>query len=51
MKLTFLTENTVLDNKLIPEHGMAVYVEKGDTKLLFDAGYFGAVRENAEKFH
>ncbi len=49
MKLIFLTENSVVKDGLKPEHGMSVYVEKGDTKLLFDAGYFGAVRENAEK--
>ncbi len=49
MKLIFLTENSVVKDGLKPEHGMSVYVEKGDTRLLFDAGYFGAVRENAEK--
>ena len=49
MKMIFLTENSVCKEGLVPEHGMSVYVEKGDTKLLFDAGYFGAVRNNAEK--
>ena len=49
MKLTFLTENSVLHDGLIPEHGMSVYVEKGNTKLLFDTGYYGAVRHNAQR--
>ena len=49
MKLVFLTDNSVLYDNLIPEHGMSVYVEKGDTKLLFDTGFYGAVRHNARQ--
>ena len=42
MKLVFLSENSVVKEGLKGEHGTSVYVEKGDVKLLFDAGYFGA---------
>lgn len=49
MKITVLTENTVLKEGLKAEHGLSVYVEKGDTRLLFDAGYFGAIKDNAEE--
>ncbi len=49
MKLIFLTENSVVREGLKGEHGTSVYLEKGDVKMLFDVGYFGAVRENAEK--
>ncbi len=49
MKLVFLTENSVVKEGLKGEHGTSVYIEKGNTKMLFDVGYFGALRENAEK--
>jgi len=49
MKLVFLTENSVVKEGLSAEHGTSIYFEKGDVKMLFDTGYFGAVRTNAEK--
>lgn len=49
MKLVFLTENSVVKDGLVGEHGTSIYFEKGNVKMLFDTGYFGAVRENAEK--
>ena len=49
MKLVFLSENSVVKDGLKGEHGTSVYFEKGDVKMLFDAGYFGAAGENADK--
>ncbi|MBR5520867.1 MAG: MBL fold metallo-hydrolase [Oscillospiraceae bacterium] len=49
MKLVFLTDNSVLSDNLIAEHGMSVYVEKGDITLLFDTGLRGAIRHNANQ--
>lgn len=47
MKLTVVTENSVLKEGLAPEYGMSMYIEKGGTKMLFDVGQYGAVRENS----
>lgn len=49
MRLTVISENTSLDERLKSEHGISIFVEKGNTKLLFDTGYFGAIRANSEK--
>lgn len=38
MKLTVLSENAVLYPGLEGEFGLSVYLEEGDTRLLFDAG-------------
>lgn len=49
MKLTVLSENTALDPRLEAEFGLSVYLEEGNTRLLFDAGERGACLQNAEK--
>ena len=49
MKLTVLSENTALDPRLEAEFGLSVYLEEGNTRLLFDAGERGACLRNAEK--
>ena len=48
MKLTVLSENTALDPRLEAEFGLSVYLEEGDTRLLFDAGERDACLRNAE---
>ena len=49
MKITVLSENTTVDARLQSEFGLSVYVEKGDTRLLFDLGTAGAAIDNAAK--
>ena len=49
MKLTVLSENTALDPRFEAEFGLSVYLEEGNTRLLFDAGERGACLRNAEK--
>lgn len=49
MKLTVLSENAVLYPGLEGEFGLSVYLEEGDTRLLFDAGERAACLRNAEK--
>ena len=49
MKLTFLCDNTALYEGLASEHGMSVYVEKGDIKMLFDVGAVDVARKNAQR--
>ncbi len=51
MKLVLLTENSVVKEGLTAEHGTSIYIEKGSVKMLFDVGYFGAVKENAKKLN
>lgn len=48
MKITVLSENTSLDPRLEAEFGLSVWVECGDTRLLFDVGESGAAMKNAE---
>lgn len=43
MKLTVLSENAVLYPGLEGEFGLSVYLEEGDTRLLFDAGITAVV--------
>ena len=49
MKLTVLSENAVLCPGLEGEFGLSVYLEEGNTRLLFDAGERDACLRNAEK--
>ena len=49
MKLVTLMENTTACDNLRCEHGLSLYLETGDHKILFDAGQSGAFAENAEK--
>lgn len=47
MKITVLSENCSLSEKLRAEYGLSVLVEKGGTRLLFDTGSGSAFLENA----
>ena len=49
MKLVTLMENTTACANLRCEHGLSLYLETGDHKILFDAGQSSAFAENAEK--
>ena len=49
MKFVTLMENTTCREDLCCEHGLSLYLETGDHKILFDAGQSGAFAENAEK--
>ena len=49
MKLITLIENTTCANNLACEHGLSLYLETGDHKILFDMGQSGAFADNAEK--
>ena len=47
MKLTTLMENTSCRDDICFEHGLSLYLETGDRKILFDAGQSEAFAENA----
>ena len=49
MKIITLIENTTCREDLACEHGLSLYIETGDKKILFDAGQSGAFADNAEK--
>lgn len=49
MKVTTLIENTTGREDLFFEHGLSLYIETGDHRILFDAGQTGAFADNAEK--
>ena len=49
MKLVTLMENTTACDNLRCEHGLSLYLETGDHKILFDAGQSSAFAENAKK--
>ncbi len=50
MKLTNLTDNNVLQVKnLLAEHGLSIYIEANDKKILFDTGYSGVCLKDADK--
>jgi len=49
MKLWTLVENATCREDLAAEHGLSLYIEACDKKILFDAGGSGAFAENAEK--
>ncbi len=49
MKLVTLMENTSCREDLGCEHGLSLYLEMGDHKILFDAGQSDAFAVNAEK--
>ncbi len=48
MRISVLSENTSSCG-FPTEHGLSLYIETGDTKLLFDTGQSGLFSENAEK--
>jgi len=49
MKLFALMENTVCREDLTAEHGLSLYIETGNQKILFDAGQSDAFADNAQK--
>ena len=49
MKITVLVENTTCSESFLCEHGLSLYIETGDAKILFDAGQSHAFMENAVK--
>lgn len=49
MKLVTLMENTSCREDVCFEHGLSLYLETGEYKILFDAGQSDAVAVNAEK--
>ena len=51
MKLCTLLENTACRNDLTAEHGLSLYMETGNHKILFDMGQSDAFAANAHKLH
>lgn len=49
MRITVLVENTSLNDEIIAEHGLSLYIESGNKKILFDMGQSDAFLKNAEK--
>lgn len=49
MKVVTLMENTSCREDLCFEHGLSLYLETGNSKILFDAGQSAAFADNAEK--
>jgi len=49
MKLCMLMENTSSRPDLIAEHGLSLYIETKNHKILFDAGQSDAFAQNAER--
>ena len=48
MILKTLMENTAADPAFQAEHGLSLYIETGDTKILFDSGQSPAFAQNAK---
>lgn len=48
MKIITLIENLVYDQGLVAEHGLSVYVETVNCKILFDTGQSGIFIQNAK---
>ena len=48
MKIITLVENTCGDERCIAEHGLSIYIETDNHKLLLDTGQTDAVVKNAE---
>lgn len=49
MKITALTENTRYNENISAEHGLSLYIETDNHKILFDMGQTSLFSENAEK--
>lgn len=49
MRVCVLVENTAGAPEMLSEHGLSLYIETGEHRILFDAGQSGAFAENAEK--
>lgn len=49
MRIVTLVENTACREDLTAEHGLSLYIETENSKILFDAGQSAAFWENAKK--
>lgn len=49
MKIVCLMENTTENPALRAEHGLSLYIETGQRRILFDAGQSGAFADNADR--
>lgn len=49
MRVVTLIENTACNSELGCEHGLSLYIETGDRKILFDAGQSELFAENAQR--
>lgn len=49
MKIVTLIENLVYKQGLIAEHGLSLYIETENRKILFDTGQSGLFMQNAQK--
>lgn len=49
MKITVLAENTTKNPELIPEHGLSLFIQTEQRRILFDMGQTDAFAINAEK--
>ena len=49
MKIVTLMENTACREDLCCEHGLSLYIETENHRILFDAGQSAAFADNAEK--
>lgn len=49
MRITSLVENTTLDNQFDTEHGLSIYIETSEHKILFDMGQTDLFIQNAVK--
>ncbi len=49
MRIVTLIENLVYKKGLVAEHGLAIYIETENQKILFDTGQSGLFLQNAQK--
>lgn len=49
MRITTLVENSSVSKYFENEHGLSLYIESGNHKILFDAGFTNMYIKNAEK--
>lgn len=49
MKIITLIENLVYKQGLVAEHGLSIYIETGNRKILFDTGQSGSFLQNAQQ--
>lgn len=51
LKITVVTENSVTKRNFLAEHGLSLFIEAGDFKLLFDTGQGLALESNIKNLH
>ena len=49
MKITCLTENTSVNDDIKAEHGLSLFIETNEHRILFDMGQTELFSENADK--